>query len=71
MFGAEVIASQSYPKEIISLTYRPGKHNSQIKICLTRESTDCDYWHDYNGVVSVPIKGQVTYLNNIDMSGVR
>ncbi|UXY08908.1 hypothetical protein N7922_13495 [Kosakonia sp. ML.JS2a] len=71
VFGAEVIASQSYPKEIINTSPTDLKHNSQIKICLTRESTDCDYWHDYNGVVSVPIKGQVTYLNNIDMSGGR
>ncbi|WJV64571.1 hypothetical protein PCO87_11445 [Pectobacteriaceae bacterium C52] len=69
VFGAEILVTQSYPKEITNDSPTDINHNSEIKICLTRNETDCDYRHNYNNVVSVPIKGNISYFGNIDLSG--
>jgi len=44
------------------------KGNNQIKICVTRQDADCDYWYQsISGqfVVRFPLQGNVTYPNPI------
>lgn len=67
VYGIEIVTTQSYPKKIINDSPTDINHNSQIKICLTRNDGDCDYWHNYDGNVSLPIKGSITYFGNIDV----
>ncbi len=40
------------------------KGNNQIKICVTRQDSDCDYWYAAQGgqfIVKFPVEGNVTY----------
>ena len=70
-YGAEIITTQSYPKEIFNDSPRTIKNPNEIKICLTRDEPDCDYRQtsSWDGIVSVPIKGYITYGGDIDVSG--
>jgi len=48
------------------------KGNTQIKICVTRADTDCDYFYQAIGgqqVVRFPLIGSVTYPNPIQANG--
>ncbi|MBN3194647.1 Hint domain-containing protein [Pectobacterium versatile] len=68
VYGAEIITTQSYPKTIQNDSPTDLKRNSQIKICLSRQESDCDYFHSFDGNITVPIKGSVTYFGNIDLN---
>ncbi|MGM3174319.1 polymorphic toxin-type HINT domain-containing protein [Dickeya lacustris] len=68
VYGIEIITTQSYPKKITNLSPTDLNHNSQIKICLTRKDGDCDYLHQYDGNVSLPIKGNILYFGRIDVN---
>ncbi|WP_047607950.1 Hint domain-containing protein [Rahnella aquatilis] len=70
-YGAEIITTQSYPKEIFNESPRTINNPNEIKICLTRNEADCDYRQSnpWDGIVSVPIKGNITYGGDIDVSG--
>lgn len=65
-YGAEIITTQGYPKSINNISPIDLKKNSQIKICLTRQDRDCDYFHDYDGSVRLPITGNVSFFADID-----
>ncbi len=71
LYGAEIITTQSYPKEIFNESPRTINNPNEIKICLTRDEPDCDYRQTsaWDGIVSVPIKGYITYGGDIDVSG--
>ncbi|WP_067707065.1 Hint domain-containing protein [Erwinia sp. ErVv1] len=73
IYGAEIITTQSYPKEIHNQSPTTIHNPNEIKICLTRDEADCDYSQPYagGGIVSVPVKGTITYGGNIDVSGGR
>lgn len=71
LYGAEIITSQSYPKDIYNESPRSINNPNEIKICLTRDEGDCDYRNTYDGSVRVPIKGNITYLGQIELSGGR
>lgn len=70
VYGAEIVTTQSYPKEMINDSPRNLYNQRMIKICLTRDDGDCDYrtGYDQDGTVKVPIKGNITYFGNIDLS---
>ncbi|MEW6989618.1 polymorphic toxin-type HINT domain-containing protein [Colwelliaceae bacterium 6441] len=68
VYSAEIMTTVGYPKIINNIAPTDVNKNSEIKICLTRVAEDCDYTHDYNGVVSVPIQGSIEYFDNIDMA---
>lgn len=67
VYGAEIVTTQSYPKNIQNDSPTDLNQNDEIKICLTRDAADCDYRHNYDGTVSVPIKGSIIYYGNIDL----
>ncbi|MFJ5328963.1 Hint domain-containing protein [Pectobacterium versatile] len=67
VYGAEIITTQSYPKTIQNDSPTDLKRNSQIKICLSRQESDCDYFHSFDGNITVPIKGSITYFGKIDL----
>lgn len=69
MFAAEIVRTFSYPNHIQDGNPKDINKNGIIKICLTRNSPDCDYWHDYGGTVSIPVKGSILYYDNIDVDG--
>lgn len=69
VYGAEIITSQSYPKNIYNESPRSLINPNEIKICLTRDEADCDYRNNYDGSVRVPIKGNITYLGQIELNG--
>lgn len=69
VYGAEIITTQNYPQQINNESPRTINNPNEIKICLTRVEADCDYSQPYDGVVSVPIKGNIVYGGNIDISG--
>ncbi|HBK4766934.1 TPA: hypothetical protein LLS86_000424 [Serratia liquefaciens] len=69
IYGAEIITTQSYPKDIYNESPRSIINPNEIKICLTRDEPDCDYRNTYDGSVRVPIKGNITYLGQIELSG--
>jgi hypothetical protein len=69
VYSAEIITTAGYPKQINNIAPTDVNKNSEIKICLTRTAADCDYTHAYNGVVSVPIQGNIEFFDNIDISG--
>lgn len=73
VYGAEIITTQSYPKEIYNESPKTINNPNEIKICLTRYEPDCDYTQTYagDGTVSVPIKGYITYGGDIDVIGGR
>lgn len=58
VYGAEIVTTQSYPKEMINDSPRNLYNQRMIKICLTRDDGDCDYrtGYDQDGTVKVPIK---------------
>ncbi|ROP62609.1 hypothetical protein EDF81_1109 [Enterobacter sp. BIGb0383] len=72
-YGAEIITTRNYPKGIYNEKPSTIKNPNEIKICLTRDEPDCDYRQTYagGGIVDVPIKGQIIYNGDIDMSGSR
>lgn len=69
VYGAEIITSQSYPREIYNESPRSINNPNEIKICLTRNEPDCDYRNTYDGSVRVPIKGNITYFGQIELNG--
>jgi hypothetical protein len=69
VYSAEIMTTVGYPKQINNISPTDVNKNSEIKICLTRTAADCDYTHDYNGVVSVPIQGNIEFFDNIEISG--
>jgi hypothetical protein len=71
VYGAEIITTQNYPQEIYNESPQTIHNPNEIKICLTRVEADCDYSQPYEGggIVSVPVKGYITYGGNIDVSG--
>ena len=72
-YGAEIITTRNYPKKIYNESPQTIHNPNEIKICLTRDEPDCDYRQPYagGGIVSVPIKGYITYNGNIDTNGNR
>lgn len=70
VYGAEIVTTQSYPKEIRNDSPRNLYNQQMIKICLTRDDGDCDYRtsYDQDGTVKVPIKGNITYFGKIDLN---
>jgi hypothetical protein len=68
IYSAEILTSAGYPKKINNISPTDVNKNSEIKICLTRAAQDCDYTHNYNGVVSVPIQGNIEFFDNIDLA---
>ncbi|MEI7369170.1 Hint domain-containing protein [Pectobacterium colocasium] len=67
VYGAEIVTTQSYPKLIQNDSPTDLNRNNLIKICLSRQESDCDYFHSFDGNVTVPIKGSITYFGNIDL----
>jgi hypothetical protein len=67
LYGAQIVSSQSYPKSIINIAPTDVNGNQEIKVCLTRNTGDCDYIHDYGGELKLPIQGSITYFENIDV----
>ena len=68
VYGAEIVTTQSYPKLIQNDSPADLNKNNLIKICLARKENDCDYFNSFDGNVTVPIKGSVTYFGNIDLN---
>lgn len=71
VYGVQILSSQSYPKEINNIAPTDVNGNNEIKVCLTRDSGDCDYKHPYGGVLTLPIQGSITYFENIDVENGR
>jgi len=57
----------NFPKEINNIDPRDINKDNVIKVCLTRTAPDCDYAHNYNGTVEIPIQGNILYFGSIDV----
>ncbi|WP_017346989.1 Hint domain-containing protein [Pantoea sp. A4] len=71
-YGAEIVYNQSYPQLITNDSPKALTNQQLIKVCLSRNEIDCTYFDHggpWGGVVRVPIKGSITYFDNIDMQG--
>lgn len=67
--AAEIVSTVRYPDVINNLMPTNVLGKNQIKICLTRQDTDCDYFNTYPGYnfVMVPIQGSMIYFESIDL----
>ncbi|MDD2400849.1 MAG: hypothetical protein PHI90_08325 [Clostridia bacterium] len=67
--GVVPVSTYNFPKETKNVsptqmvTHTSGR---LIKVCLTRNDGDCDYWKRWSGMVEIPIKGSIEYFDNID-----
>ncbi|BDH45580.1 hypothetical protein TUM12370_16240 [Salmonella enterica subsp. enterica serovar Choleraesuis] len=69
VYGAEIIATQGYPQLIKNISPTNVNAKKEIKICLTREASDCDYRTTNFNDVRIPIEGYINFFGNIDTSG--
>lgn len=69
-FYADTVQGQQ--PTIINTSPTNVKGNQQIKVCVTRQDADCDYWYAAQpggqNVVQFPLSGNVTYPNAIKVN---